>query len=176
MPPAHETAGAAITESRGAIRIGFAESHRTVGASARVVTGACWCRTGWASGLGWTDAHLLEGRIRRQSGRVSIGGIGAKGEVSAAATATRQSNLVLARAPALPIYAFLVGYARPAAAIEAKEPATFVFGSTGSLCKRHQWLAGFADAVLQPSKIRADVAITQPRLALSVRVACAAVW
>jgi len=102
-------------------------------------------------------------------------GAGGIGRRVAAATLTGQSRMVVARPSALPIGAFRVGYAGPAAAIEAKEPATFVFGSTGSLCKRHQRLAGFADAVLPPSNICANVAIAQPRLALSVRVACAAV-
>jgi len=168
----HGHAPAANTEFRRAIAIGVAVS---VAAGSRVGTGAWWGGTGWARGFRRTDADLLGGRVRRQRRRVSIGGIGAEGEASADATAPRQSNHVLAPAPALPIHAFLVGYARPAAAIEAKEPATFVFGSTGSLCKRHQRLAGFADAVLPPSNICANVAIAQPRLALSVRVACAAV-
>lgn len=109
-----------------------------------------------------------------------MGGIRAK-RAECAATVPRPSNPVLAGAPAVPIRAFLVGCAGPAAAIKANIRATLLVASMVvlwfSLFKRREGFAGLAEtAVPVPTNIRAYVAITQPRLALSVRVACAAVW
>ena len=104
-----------------------------------------------------------------------MGAIGIVRRVSAA-THTRQSRMVVARTSALPIRAFRVGYAGPAASIEANVPATGIVGAPGSSCKRRQGLACLAVmAVPRPSTTRADAAIAQPRLALSVRFAFVAV-
>jgi hypothetical protein len=61
--------------------------------------------------------------LRGHSGRGFGGAAGIGRRVSAAAQ-TRQSTMVVARPSALPIRTFRVGYAGPAATIEANVPAT----------------------------------------------------
>jgi hypothetical protein len=80
--------------------------------------------------------------------------------------------MVVARTSALPIRAFRIGYAGPAATVEANIAATGIVGVPGSPCKRRQALAWLAVmAIPRASNLRADAAIAQQRLAMIVRFA-----